>query len=168
MAITSGNLVRVLIPVSLAAALAWTPMPARSGDITSYAMVRDDATLKVGGRHVIRLFGIHIPPTGRTCRTNLRPVACASRAALALDFKIQGFVRCTPLYRNPDRSLTAQCRNRDVDLGAYLIERGWAVAGPDAPFDYVVLERIARERNMGVWGFQADRIIHVGKPERLR
>ena len=39
-----------------------------------------------------------------------------------------------------------------MDLGAYLIERGWAVASPEGPFEYQVLEKIARERRMGVWG----------------
>ena len=38
-------------------------------------------------------------------------------------------------------------------FGIYLIERGWAVAAPGGPFQYRVLENIARERNMGVWGF---------------
>jgi endonuclease YncB( thermonuclease family) len=79
-------------------------------------------------------------------------VRCATHAVLALDFKIRGFVRCRPVYRNRDRSVTALCHNRGVDLGAYLIERGWAVARPDGPFEYQVLERIARERRMGVWG----------------
>jgi endonuclease YncB( thermonuclease family) len=166
--ITIANNYRALVLAAFAAVLTCPPVLGASTELNSYAMVRGDATLKVGGRHVVRLFGIHIPSTGRTCRTNLRPVTCASRAALALDFKIQGFVRCTPTHRHRDRSITAQCRNRGVDLGAYLIERGWAVATPGAPFDYVVLERIARERNMGVWGFHADRVVHARKPRLIR
>jgi hypothetical protein len=64
-----------------------------------------------------------------------------------------------------DGSLSAICTVEDgsildppVDLGAWLIELGLAVATPDAPFEYVVLERIARANGRGVWGFQVDSI----------
>jgi len=140
-----------LIGGCLLAASLWAGPVFGSAPLVSYAKVRPDASLLVGSR-VVRLYGIHVPPMGRTCRGNLRPVRCGSHAMLALDFKIRGFVRCWQVYRNRDRSMTALCRNRGVDLGAYLIERGWAVARPDAPFEYQVLERIARERSMGVWG----------------
>jgi endonuclease YncB( thermonuclease family) len=135
----------------LLAASLWMGPVYGSVSLVSYAQVRADASLLVGSR-VVRLYGIYVPPMGRTCRANLRPVRCATHAVLALDFKIRGFVKCRQVYRNRDRSVTALCRNRGVDLGAYLIERGWAVARPDGPFAYRVLERIARERGMGVWG----------------
>ena len=135
----------------LLVALAWLAVPAASAALVSYAKVRPDATLVVGSR-LVRLYGIYIPPGGRTCRPNLRPAKCGSNAALALDFKIRGFVHCQQVLRHRDRSITALCRNKGVDLSAYLIERGWAVALPNGPFEYQVLERIARERSMGVWG----------------
>ena len=128
---------------------------ARPRVFESYAHVNDDATIVVRGR-TIRLHGIYIPPTGNTCQRTFRPPRCASRAALALDFKIQGFVRCEERIRYTDRSISAFCTLEGEDLAAYLIERGWAVAGPRAPFEYTVLERIARENGRGVWGFQAD------------
>jgi len=132
------------------------PAALRAGDeIFSYALVRDDATLQVAGR-VIRLHGIHIPETGQTCRHRQTPIRCASRAALALDSKIQGFVRCIPQVRYDDGTLSAICYDDDVDLGAYLVSQGWAVAGPDAPFDYTVRERIARHQGKGVWGRHVD------------
>lgn len=162
---------RAFIPVALAIALSiatWSWLPAASADLVSYARVRDDATLKVGGRQIVRLYGIHVPPTGRRCRTNLRPARCASRAALALDFKIQGFVSCREIHRHRDRSISAVCHNKGVDLGAYLIQRGWAVARPDAPFQYEVLERIAQQHYMGVWGFQADVITRGRFPRKAR
>lgn len=129
---------------------------AHAREIVSYAFVQDDATLKVRGK-IIHLYGIHVPETERTCRTFIRPVQCASRAALALDFKIgAGFVRCETVHTNADGSLTAVCHADEEDLSAYLISRGWAVALPDAPFEYKTLEKIARNKGLGVWGFQAD------------
>lgn len=126
-----------------------------AGDISSYAIVQDDGSLRVQGR-TIRLYGIYIPPTDEACRFNVRPVQCGSRAALALEFRIQGFVRCTPKGRDADGTLLALCRTEGEDLSAYLLERGWALALPDAPFEYQALERIARNRGLGVWGFPID------------
>ena len=138
-------------------------VPTAQADFASYAIVQADGTLKVAGRSV-HLYGIHIPDAGRHCRTSVRPVRCGSRAAVALDTKIQGFVRCREMGRNRDRSLNAVCwvdyslRTGGEDLGAWLISQGWAVARPEASFDYVTRERIARARGKGVWGFQADSI----------
>ena len=125
-------------------------------EISSYAFVQDDGSLRVSGR-TIHLFGIHIPPTAQACRRFERPVVCAPQAALALDFKIGAdFVRCTPQSVNDDRSITALCRVGGQDLSAYLLERGWALALPDAPFEYAALEKIANRKGVGVWGFSVE------------
>ena len=44
-----------------------------------------------------------------------------------------------------------------LDLGAWLIEQGLAVAGPGAPFAYQMPERIAQINRRGVWGFSVPR-----------
>ena len=142
---------RYHVLAGLLVALTWMPAASAKGSLVSYANVRSDATILVGSR-LVRLYGIYIPPTGRTCRSTIRPAKCGSNAALALDFKIRGFVSCRLVRKHVDRSVTGHCENRGVDLSAYLIERGWAVARPDGPFEYHVLERIARKRNMGMWG----------------
>jgi len=142
--------------LSLLLGLAPSPPALAAGEIHSYAQVLDDGTLRIRGQR-LRLYGIHIPTTGNTCRTFLRPVRCGSRAALALDFrKGSRFVRCAPRWRNRDGSLTAVCRVEGEDLAAYLLSRGWALARPGAPFSYRALERIARHRNLGVWGTHVD------------
>lgn len=135
-------------------ALAWVA-PAHGA--SSYAFVQDDATLRIDGR-TYRLDGIHVPPTGQGCREFERPMPCSSRAALALDFKIgANFVRCEPRGRSDGGVVTAFCTVNGEDLAAYLLERGWALALPDAPFDYHALEKIARSRGLGVWGFPVER-----------
>lgn len=136
---------------------------AATNDIIGAAIVRADGTLRVG-RHLVRLYGVYIPATGKQCRTFLSPVYCGSRAAVALDSKIQGFVFCRVVSRNADGSVNAFCfvdrtfNSDGEDLGAYLIARGLALAGPFAPFEYVALERIAQTRQLGVWGFAVDSI----------
>jgi len=140
--------------------------------IRSYAIVQDDATLRVQGK-TIRLFGLYIPPTERGCATVLRPPACGSRTVRALELKIQGFVECLPQQVYADRSIGAICYvdegsilDPPLDLGAWLIEQGLAVAAPDAPFEYGVLEKIARTNGRGVWGFQVDNVFRQRRRRR--
>ncbi len=129
---------------------------AAAPEIVSYAIVQDDGSLRVQGR-TIRLFAVHIPPSERICRTFIRPVRCAPRAALALDFRIAArFVRCQRAGADRDGSLLVVCRVDGQDLGAYLIAQGLALARPEAPFSYIALERIARARHLGFWGFPAE------------
>ena len=148
----------VWVPVlALNLLVALTAAGARADEISSYAFVRDDGTLRVSG-YTIRLFGIYIPPTAQSCRSFERPVTCAPQAILALDFKIGAdFVHCDPQTHNDDGSITAVCRVGDTDLSAYLLSRGWALALPDAPFDYAALEKIARHRGLGIWGLPVER-----------
>ena len=133
------------------------------GDLHSYALVNDDGTLQVRSR-TVHLYGIYIPETSYNCQTFIRPVQCGQRAVLALKFKIQGFVRCEEKSVNNDRSINAVCRvgvssfSEGEDLAAYLLRQGWAVALPDAPFEYQVLERIARKHSVGVWGIPVDNL----------
>ena len=107
---------------------------------------------------IVRLYGVYIPPTGQTCYEFTRPMQCGSRASLALDFKIGAeFVRCKVLTKNQDGSVTGFCTARGEDLSAFMLQRGWAVALPDAPFEYAALEKIAQSRGLGVWGIPIDR-----------
>ena len=144
--------------------LAASAVDAEAADLVGSARVRDDATLSIHGR-AIRLVGIYVPPTSYFCQTFQSPVQCGSRAALALDFHIgDRFVSCNVLGRYADGSVAATCwiasrrrRERD-DLAAWLITHGWALASPEAPFEYSALERIARVQGRGIWGFSVDRI----------
>lgn len=135
-----------------------------AAEFTSYAIVRDDASLVVRGR-LVRLFGLYIPDDERICKFFVRPASCGARAAVALDFRITGFITCREVVEHQDGSIDAICyadRSRfdeGTDLGAYLIRKGLALALPDAPFEYHALEKIARAGRRGVWGFPVDTII---------
>ena len=125
--------------------------------IRNYAIVQDDGSLRVQGR-TIRLFGVHIFLNDRQCTTQFRPIQCGSEANLALKRRIQGFVSCYPKSRYGNRALSAVCyveqgsiNDPPLDLGAWLIEKGLAVANQEAPFHYVTLERIAQTNGRGIW-----------------
>lgn len=146
---------RVLVLWSLLTAL---PPATADYEISSYAFVQDDGSLRVSGENV-RLYGVYIPPTGQICYEFTRPLECGSRAALALNFKIgAAFVHCKPQGRNADGSIAGYCTARGEDLAAFMLQRGWAVALPNAPFEYATLEKIARARGLGVWGLPIDTI----------
>jgi endonuclease YncB( thermonuclease family) len=154
-----------LLWVGLVAALLLGQGAAVAEPIVSYAVVLDDATLRVQGKR-IRLFGVYPVDLRRFCDDTFRPVRCQTRAAVALASKIQGFVRCEPQVRYRDGSIGAFCSvdgsgvlDSPVDLGAYLIREGWAVALPEAPFAYHTYQEIAKVNGRGVWGFQVDSII---------
>ncbi len=129
---------------------------AAAAEILGYAIVQDDGSLRLNGRQ-IRLYGIYIPPSTPSCRVFERPITYAPCAALALDFRIgTGFVHCELKSMNADDSIVALCRAGSEDLSAYLLASGWAIALPDAPFQYFALEKIARHQSVGVWGLPLD------------
>ena len=144
----------ILFAASAAAGLV---QPAKANpEISSFAFVQEDGTLKVAGT-LIHLYGVYIPPTDRTCYTFIRPIPCGSRASLALEFKISGdFVHCEQRLANPDGSIIASCSAGGEDLSEWMLRNGWAVAGPDAPFEYSALERIAQAKGIGIWGIPVD------------
>lgn len=130
---------------------------AAAGDFSGLAFVNDDATLSIRQRRVA-LWGIHVPQSAEDCRTYVRPLACGRQAALALELKAEGFVHCESRGKRDDGVTVATCRvdapgfDNGLDLAAHLLEYGWAVALPEAPFEYHVLERIARQTGRGLWG----------------
>lgn len=148
---------RFAVFVCLAIATVLLASPAAAREFRSYAIVGKDGTLRVNGR-TMHLYGIYIPNSGRTCDLTFNPTNCGERAALALDSKIDSFVRCIPQRKLARRTFEAVCYSQGQDLGAYLISEGWAVAARNAPFEYQTLERIAENRGVGVWGFRVDRI----------
>ncbi len=126
--------------------------------LSGNAFVNEDGTLRLRGRTVTLAY-VYVPPTPRTCDTHRRPPQCGSRAQLALEWAIQGsFVHCEPLEIHADGGMLATCMAGDRDLALWLVERGWALALPEAPFAYQAAERIAERRGRGVWG------IPVGEP----
>jgi len=142
----------VLLLLCLSAAM----LPA--ADLEGFVFVNDDASLRLRGK-TVHLYGIHVPPTDDSCRTFQRPMVCAPRAVLALEFNIGShFVGCDIQGKNEDGSLIGLCRVDERDLSAQLLQQGWAVARPEAPFEYHTLEKLARNRGIGIWGIPIDRV----------
>ncbi len=152
-----------VVLIGVLAALLGGAVAAGPREIVGLAIVQDDGSLLIKEQS-IELDGIYIPDTDRQCRSRERPVRCAPRAALALDFRVRGFVTCEPRGRSDAGRIRAVCHvdrtglSPGEDLGAYLIQHGWALALPDAPFEYQAMERIARAKALGVWGTAVDSV----------
>ena len=155
------GLLRVLLS-ALALLAAW---PAGADVIEGHALVRSDGSLWIKNR-VIVLFGVYLPPSERQCRAWISPVRCDSRSVLALALKVQGFITCLPKGEDGEGRIHAVCYvgrsglRPGEDLGAYLVEQGWALARPEAPFEYHALERLAQTRGLGLWGYLVDSVTH--------
>ena len=136
----------------------FAPWALADPEISGSAFVQPDSSMRISGT-LVHLYGIYVPPTDETCYTFIRPVPCGPRASLALDFKISGdFVHCLPRATNPDGSVTASCTAGNDDLSEWMLQRGWAVARPEAPFEYAAMERIAQSKGIGIWGIPVDAI----------
>lgn len=135
--------------------------PLAADAIEGHAIVRSDGSLWIKNRVVV-LFGVYLPSSERQCRDWIQPTRCDSRSVLALDQKVRGFITCFPEGEDGEGRIHAVCYvdrtglNPGEDLGAYLIQRGWALALPNAPFEYHAMERIAERRGLGVWGYFVD------------
>jgi len=148
---------RCIWPGLLLIAALVLPVPVAASEFSGLASVADDGSLRIRHRSV-RLWGVYLPRTADDCLAHTRPPRCGPRAALLLEQRIAGFVRCVERGRGEDGVLLATCHtdysafDEGVDLAAWLLQQGWAVARPEGPFEYHALERIARRNGLGLWG----------------
>lgn len=152
----------ILLLMVIAGAGLWPPL-GNAYSIQGLGIVQDDGSLLVGGQRV-QLFGIYMPPSDRQCDTTWIPIRCANRSVVQLNRIAKGFLYCDVQGETATGQLIAICYQGQTafepgqDLGAYLVQQGWALATPDAPFEYHALEKLARTRELGLWGWSVDSI----------
>lgn len=102
----------------------------------------------------IRLHGIDAPEIRQTCKSESgQEYPCGQRANDALMELIGGRV-VTCVKRDQDTRYgrpVAVCYADGVDLGAAMVERGWAVAYRKYSNQYVKQEEQARSAKLGMW-----------------
>ena len=147
----------------------WLMLSAAAADaapreLEGAAIVREDGSIAIAGE-IVRLYGIWIPQTERVCTTLQVPTFCAPSAVQVLFQKVRGFLLCREVQRLSDGSIEAYCGQRArrlfdprQDVGAWMVQEGWALARPDAPPEYRALERLAESRELGLWG---DKFVRV-------
>lgn len=108
------------------------------------------------GRHTIRLFGIASPLIDQNCiDQNGHSYECGYVAARMLrDFISGDEVSCRIMNINAQQELMAACTVGTFDIGAAMVEEGWAIALPAVTQIYLPYQSKAQQRKSGLWAGQ--------------
>jgi endonuclease YncB( thermonuclease family) len=119
--------------------------------LAGVARVIDGDTIDIRGTH-IRLDGIDAPESKQTCEINDKKYPCGLEATEAL-IKLTGAnnVECTQTGTDKYRRIIARCKIGTIDVGAWMVEHGWAVAFRKYSMAYVETENHARSEKLGMW-----------------
>ncbi len=145
----NAGMARALATVLLLLFAALAPLA--HAEIVGRASVVDGDTIEVHGQR-IRLFGIDAPESAQLCLADDRHWRCGQQAALALDERVAGRpVVCTEKDRDRYGRIVAVCRAGDLDLNAWLVAEGWALAYRRYSTDYLDEEATASTARKGIW-----------------
>jgi endonuclease YncB( thermonuclease family) len=115
--------------------------------------VVDGDSLRLGGVD-IRLAGIDAPELHQECVRSGRAYPCGEVARSALRSLVAGeALRCRVTGRDRYGRSLARCDGRTADIGAAMVEQGWAVAYGE----YEREEASARGRSAGLWSGSFER-----------
>ena len=136
--------------------------------LTDRPRIIDGDTILVRGKR-IRLAGIDAPEIGQ--RLGGRVLGRSAGAAAAAElYAIVGRQRVTvrPVKTDPYGRLVAQVRIGELDVGAEMIRRGFAVAYATGNRRYRGLEHQARAEGRGLWAHGFERPADFRRRQRSR
>ena len=125
--------------------------------LSGIAKVIDGDTLKISGTR-IRLFGIDSPEKGQICRKSDGEYNCGKQATAALSEKIFGSkIYC--FKKDIDRygRIVGICKLNEIDLNAWMVRAGWALAYRRYTNKYTDEENLARNAKVGIWQGQFEK-----------
>lgn len=126
--------------------------PATANELNAVASVIDGDTVEIRGTR-IRLHGIDAPESRQLCtRPSGQSWRCGQQAALTLSDRIgRRSVIC--VARDTDRygRTIAVCSQDGIDLNAWMVAEGWAVAYRQYSRDYVLADTEARSAGRNIW-----------------
>lgn len=122
--------------------------------VMGVARVKDGDTLEISGVSV-RIYGIDAPEKAQTCRHRMLDTMCGLQATEMMVKIINGkVVTCTPVPGQRDKysRTIAKCSTPDVsDLGASMVNMGYALAYRKYSMDYALSEDVAKSAKRGIW-----------------
>ena len=127
--------------------------PAYADDLIGRASVIDGDTIEIHGQR-IRLEGIDAPESRQTCRDRSSgdEIRCGQKAALWLSEMIgPQTVSCVEAGRDRYARMLAHCEVAGHDIGAAMVEAGWALSYVRYSREYEAQEATARDAGKGIW-----------------
>ena len=120
--------------------------------IYSTARVISGDTLVIAGRY-FRLYGIDAPENNQTCAdANGRPYHCGQQAAAWLKSWLQdNELECRVMQEDANGNMLGVCSLGAYDIGAALVNAGWAVVYKNKHSDYSAAEAEAEREKRGIW-----------------
>lgn len=105
------------------------------------------------GNTWVRLFGIDAPEIQQTCTDpHGRAYNCGYTVARKLKELLgNDEVNCSIVSANGQGNVVATCSIGEFDLGAAMVESGWAVALRNVTPVYIPYEDNARQKQLGLW-----------------
>ncbi len=149
----SSGIQSLIIALALAggAGLALKP---NGRSLEGRASVTDGDTIRIGDTK-IRLKGIDTPEMEQSCSRSGRSYSCGVVARRRLTELVSGeVVRCRSSGRDRYGRVLARCSVNGNDIGARMVEEGWAVSYGR---DYEREEARARSRGAGLWSGEFER-----------
>lgn len=111
----------------------------------------DGDTLAIADRSV-RLEGIDAPELDQKCTRDGQEWGCGEEAAAQLRSLIEGqIVSCQDQGSDAHGRLLATCHANGLELGATMVEYGWATAYRSYSSTYVGHEHRAQSARQGIW-----------------
>ncbi len=108
--------------------------------------------IKING-HRIYLYGIDAPELDQTCANKMgRSYRCGYVAATWLrDWVMNQPVSCKILQQDMSGNLLGVCSLGDYDIGAALVNAGWAIADENQSPIYLPYQEEASQQRVGLW-----------------
>ncbi len=140
-----------VILILVCAAFLWA-RPSQAEELIGAATAVEGDIIEIDGQ-CIRLFGVDAPKHEQTCIDKAgEAYRCGEQATRALDNLVRGkIVRCE--RRNTDNAgrLISVCSVGKLDIGARMVDEGYAISSAHYPNRYGRNELQAQARKKGLW-----------------